>query len=487
MFDCSFLAHHYEVFPRVFCTQLASQLLDAGPNLHTRGFHSLASVLEQFLDVHLDKTEQRSDWSIELTRKQLVYAARDVVHLLALHAVLEKELREQGLDQVMALECAALPVLVDMRLRGVPLDVVACRNLADEKRRISAEARARVEATLQIENAGSWQQLLKALHEIPDLEDLDATNAEALAPYRTDHTVVNDIAVFRAEKTTADFAEGLPVWAEKYPDGRVRPEWHQLAAPTGRMSTSEPNLLGLPKGDAMRACVVAPPGRALIVADYAQIELRILAHVTEDTMLTEIFVDGRCPHRELAAGIADKPIEEITSEERTRAKAINFGFVYGMGLETFIRKSLKDYKVSFSVREAHGFKRDYLRAYPQVRRWQERTRVRMVSEIRTASGRLRRFPSRRDGYTDRLNTPIQGSGADGMKRAMVLLHPQLAAFGAFVILAVHDELVVEAPLEHAEAVKALVERAMREGMEEFITTIPIVVEADVRRTWAKGT
>ena len=213
----------------------------------------------------------------------------------------------------------------------------------------------------------------------------------------------------------------------------------------------------------MRACIVAPPGRTFIVADYAAIEVRVLAHITGDKRLKAIFQAGRDPHRELASILLRKTLADVTKEERGRAKPVNFGFVGapGMGAQRFVAYARTDYNVIFTEAEAQRFRSSYLATYRQVDEWQRKTRARMDREARTAAGRVRDFANSRDGYTERLNSADQGTAADGMKRAMAVLAPRLAKFDARIVLVVHDEVVAEAPEAAADEIKAVVEAAMR--------------------------
>jgi DNA polymerase-1 len=223
-----------------------------------------------------------------------------------------------------------------------------------------------------------------------------------------------------------------------------------------------------------------------VCADYAAIELRVLTQVTGDERLSQVFGDGGDPHRLTASLLIGKSPEDVSKEERQRAKAVNFGFAFGMGPDRFVAYALSDFGVVFSRGEAKRFKTAYLRAYPGVDRWQRETARRRATEVRTASGRVRYLPDRAKGYTERLNTPVQGTAADGLKAAMFLLAPRLAALGARVVLCVHDELLVEAPVDRAEEVEDVVKEGMQEGMETYVTSVPIVVEPDIRQTWAKG-
>ncbi len=431
------------------------------------------------LGVVIDKTEQTSDWSRPLSDQQLAYAAADVAHLLRLREVQSAELARRSLAETMRIESALLPVIVGMGLAGVPVDVAALETIAAERARESTEARVRVCTALRIDNPNSPKQLLPALIAIG--LDVDATNKEALAEHQ-DHPIVRDLQRMRTSKTTADHAASL---AKAARDGRVRPSWRQIAAPTGRMATKDPNMLGLPKDPGLRACIAAPPGRTLIIADYGAIELRVIAHVVGDKRLSTIFQAGGDPHRTMAARMYGKAPAEVTKEERDRAKPVNFGFAYGLGPAGFVRKTAAETGIFFTQAEAHRFRTAYLTEYRQVHEWQQKTRARMDREVRTVAGRVWDFPDPREGYTQRLNMPIQGTACDGMKRAMALLAPRLAKHDAQILLVVHDEFVVEAPEAVAEEVKAIVVAGMIEGMAVDVSSVPIVVAAVVSRTWVK--
>jgi DNA polymerase-1 len=203
-------------------------------------------------------------------------------------------------------------------------------------------------------------------------------------------------------------------------------------------------------------------------------------------LLLEIFRSGGDPHRTTAARLLHRPDAQITKEERQQAKVVNFGFIFGMGAETFVEYAYGRYQLKFSLAEAARFRRDYLKTYVGIAAWQRRTGRLRAPSIRTASGRLRRFEDPDDSYCASLNTPIQGTAADGMKKALILLHQELPRFGAKLLLAVHDEVLIEAPAEAAEEVKAVVVSCMKRGMEAFVKSVPIEVEASVRTTWSES-
>jgi DNA polymerase-1 len=291
-------------------------------------------------------------------------------------------------------------------------------------------------------------------------------------------------AIAERRRAAAIHVHASALLAHVSDDGRVRATWDPVGCSTGRMSTCDPNLLGLPR--ALRHCIRAPEGSALVVADYSAIELRVLAEVTGDTRLIEIFSSGGDPHRAMAALLSGKSPDTVTKEERQGAKAVNFGLTFGMGSETLIAYALKNYGVRLSLADANRFRDGYRAALPGVAAWQTKTRDEMPLEVATLGGRVRRFADRSDGYTERLAHPIQGTAAEGLKRALVLLAPRLPAQGARIVLAVHDEIVVECPIDRAPDVESLLVTAMREGMGAYVERVPVEVVSAVRPTWGEG-
>jgi len=483
-FDLSFLAHHYGVrVEGIIDTMLASRVADASVHRGVKGFHRLEAVCDRHLGFRLPKEHQASDWSGLLTTAQIEYAARDVAVLPMLWRRLKPLLVAEGLLAVAELEFALVPAVVDMGLAGLRFDPHAWRALVDAREPTAAELLPRVVAGLGVENPRSQPQVLAALRRLE--LGVSSTSAEVLEPFQGRVKAVSDLLDYRkACSFVRNSGQSVLEALARHPDGRVRGDLNQLAAPTGRMSCSGPNLLALGKSPEVRGCVLPSRGRLLVRADYKAVELRVLAQVTGDKRLCEVFQNGGDPHRATAALLARKAPEAVTGEERGRAKAVNFGFAFGMGVPRFIAYARKDFKAEFSRGEAARFKSRYLRAYRGVDRWQERTRSRMPREVRTISGRLWRFPNRREGYTNRLNHPIQGTAADGMKAALILLHRRLPALGAGLLLAVHDEVLVDAPRDVADEVRALVEASMVEGMDRYVSAVPIEVDAEQRMSWA---
>ncbi len=483
-FDLAFLSQHFGVMPlKCSDTMTAARLLDGGIRME-KGHYSLAEVCRRELHVTLPKELQRSDWSRELSREQIDYAARDVAFLLPLRERLARALHGATLDRVARLEGALAPVVVEIELAGVGFNEGAWSALVagrrDEAERIAKE----LQSELDITNLDSHKQLLAALRRRG--LDVRKTSAEALGPYQSDPVVSRLARVRKLQSFVRGIGSAVLEVLAPHGDGRVRAHFDPLAAPTGRFGCSGPNLMALEKNDEVRRCVVPQAGQVFVVADYAAIELRVLADITQDPELVRIFSEGGDPHRQTAAAILGVKVASVSPADRQRAKAVNFGFAFGMGAQRFVVYAQSDYGVVLSEAEARGFKRRYLETYRGVALWQNRAKAQMPLVVRTASGRRRSFQTKGRGFCERLNTPVQGTAADGLKQAMILLRDRLRPLGARIVLCVHDEIVVEVPEHQAQQGLSLVEACMREGMAEFVKTVPIVVEAEIRRTWAKG-
>ena len=272
-------------------------------------------------------------------------------------------------------------------------------------------------------------------------------------------------------------------WSQEHvaENGRVYAGWRQLGADSGRMACSAPNLQNLPRETAYRQCFRAPAGRVLVKADYSQIELRIAAKVSGDEAMLAAYRQGLDLHTLTAQRVLG--IAEVTKQHRQLAKAINFGLLYGMGAETFQLYAKANYGVDLTLEQAQQYRAAFFAAYPGLVQWHNkigRTGKRAI-ETRTEAGRRRLNVER---FTEKLNTPVQGTGADGLKLALALLWERRADVpGAFPVLAVHDECVIECDQEQAQAVAQWVRKAMVEAMAPLIAPVSVEVEVKTANTW----
>jgi len=487
-FETAFLQHHYGVqVAGVWDTMVAAKLLGGGQDLHVKDVYSLAGVCKRYLGVKLPKDLQKSNWEGDLTPAQIEYAVRDVAVLPPLRDKLAPAMAKATLDRVASLEFDIVPVAAAMELAGVGIDRAAWTALVDRREAEAKTLRELCSKALGVENPDSWVKVLEGLHRLGIRAK--RTNEKALAQFCTRHEVRALLDYRHAVGFGRNIGKGIMRALDRHKDNdsRVHADFDPLAAPTGRFGCKEPPLLSIPKEPAVRGTIVPPVGYLFVCADYSAIDLRAAAQVTKDPGLLKIFKEGGDPHRRTAAAMLGIAESQVTKEDRKRAKPLNFGFLFGMGAERFVEYALADYGLEFTLAEAEKFKKVYLQTYPGVARWQREMGVERPIEVRSASGRARRFNDRRQGYCERLKMPVQGSAADGMKSALVLLHRRLPPLGARLVLCVHDEVLVETPVEHAEAVKRVVVDSMIEGMQVFVTAVPIVVEASIRRTWAETT
>ena len=318
-----------------------------------------------------------------------------------------------------------------------------------------------------------------------------STDAETLEALR-DYPLVEDILQYRAyQKLNSTYVEGLlKVIAE---DGRIHTRFNQTEARTGRLSSDNPNLQNIPirteLGSQLRAYFVARPGCVLVDADYSQIELRILAHVTGDEHMQQAFLTGEDIHRSTAAKIYNLPLEQVTPRLRSSAKAINFGIMYGKGAYSLSKD------IGVSVREADAFLKNYLATFPKVSGYMDKTisDARNCGYVSTLFGRRRSLPEltsnnhniRASGERMARNTPIQGTAADVIKLAMVRVWRRLRdeKMESRLILTVHDELIVEAP--EAEAAKAAA--ILQEEMEGCVNyAVPLSTEVHQGKNWLEA-
>ena len=318
-----------------------------------------------------------------------------------------------------------------------------------------------------------------------------STDAETLESLR-DYPLVEDILQYRAyQKLNSTYVEGLlKVIGE---DGRIHSTFNQTEARTGRLSSDNPNLQNIPirteLGSQLRAYFIAKPGCVLVDADYSQIELRILAHITGDEHMQQAFLNGEDIHRSTAAKIYGIPQSEVTPRLRSSAKAINFGIMYGKGAYSLAKD------IGVTVKEADAFLKNYLAAFPNVSGYMDKTiaDAKANGYVSTLFGRRRALPElassnfnvRSSGERMARNTPIQGTAADVIKLAMVRVWKRLRdeKMASRLILTVHDELIVEAP--EAEAEQAA--RILREEMEGCVQyAVPLSTDVHAGKNWLEA-
>jgi DNA polymerase-1 len=483
---------------KVACTMLLSLLLD-GPR-KPKGYHSLEQMAARELGLTLDKSHQADDWSVpELTAEQLAYAALDAAVLLPLHAKLMGKVKAAGMTQAADVEMRCLPAVVWLANSGVPFDRPAWDGLAAEAGReadvllgrLNEAAPPRPETVPGVKaklkpgpwNWGSGPQVAAVFQTLGVRLPLTAkgnpsTTDEVLAGL--DHPLAALLREYRsASKRTSTYGEE---WLQgAYHEGRLYAEWRQMGCITGRMANAGPNLQNLPGDPRYRACFRAPEGRVLVKGDYSQIELRIAAKIAGDRRMLDAYANGEDLHSLTARQMTGK--EEVTSQERKRAKPVNFGRIYGQGVERLRRTAKADYGLDLTEGEAAGYRRAFFDLYRGIRQWHDGIRRARATETRTLAGR--RVLVEADGfYGAKANYMVQGTGGDGLKLALALLYERRDQCpGAFPVLAIHDEIVVEADVGQEGKASAWLKGAMIDGMAPLIDPVPCEVDVTVGRTW----
>jgi DNA polymerase-1 len=482
-FDLGFLWRSGFMPGRVHDTLLLSNVLYAGG--HTRGVaplrHGLKDCCFRELGINLAKDLQASDWSGPLTHEQLAYAATDASMLVPLYRTLMEKLKADGLERAAAVESAAVPCIAWLSATGVPFDAARWRAIARTAGEEAARAKAGLDAvaperpgTLFGEN-WNWD----SPEQVKEALGLAGCTVESTADgvlASLDHPLANLLRDYRdARKRSTTYGE---TWLKHVaPDGRIYPRWVQLGANSGRMACGSPNMQNLPRGE-YRQCVAAPPGRVLVKADYSQIELRIAAKVSGDKALTAAYERGEDLHTLTARQVLG--IAEVTREHRQLAKALNFGLLYGMGAKGFRNYARSHYGLELTEDQAAGYREAFFRAYPGLRRW-HRSVGDAPQDTRTLVGRRVR---RVEQFNEKLNLPVQGTGADGLKRALALLWERRAEVPRTVpVLVVHDEVVIECPEADAERSTGWLKKCLLDGMGPLVAPVPVEVEVKVGPTW----
>jgi DNA polymerase-1 len=480
-FDLAFLRAMGFTANTVHDTMLLSQLVYAGKDAR----HRLGDCAERELHKTIDKTEQLSDWSQNLTMEQIEYAVRDVDLLVELYDILAQKIHAAKLSAAAGTEMRCLPAVVWMSQQGVWFDrdvwqclaTVAAHDAESICQELNTAAPSKP-GTLEGFEHWNWdspQQVKEALA-IAGCQVEDTADDTLAAVEHPLATLVRRYRDARKRSTTygSDWLKHVAS------DGRIYPSWRQIGAASGRMSCSDPNMQQLPRGE-YRKCIIAPAGRVLVKADYSQIELRIAAKVSGDEALLEAYLRGEDLHARTARNVLG--IQEVTKQHRQLAKALNFGLLYGMGARGFRAYAKGQYGLKLTEKEAHSYRNAFFKSYPGLAAWHRRVRSRQSTETRTLAGRRRLLDSKTPD-TQRLNTPVQGTGADGLKLALALLWERRDQVpGAFPVLAVHDEIVVEADAVQADRAAAWVKAAMIDAMAPMLAPVPVEVGVQVCRTW----
>lgn len=505
-YDLTMLARYgVRVGGPLFDTMIAQWLIDPG----SRGL-GLKNVAWQRLGVEMTQITELIGTGKNQTTMDRVpiaaaarYAAADTDMTWRLVPILRKELADLALTRLFRdLEMPLTPVLVDMQMAGILLDMPFLQQMSKELRRRLLEIEQEIYKLVgYVFNINSTQQLSDVLFGSLGLPTQGlkktqsghySTAAGVLEDFKGLHPVIDLILEQRQiSKLVSTYVDALPAQVNPR-TGRLHTSFNQAGSETGRISSNNPNLQNIPVrselGREIRRAFVAAPGAKLLAADYTQVELRVLAHMSRDEAMLAAFRAGVDIHKATAATIYAVPLEQVTSEQRSIAKMVNFATSYGVSAFGLAART------SLNRGEAQAFLDAYFKTYPGIRRYVDETIARAKEQgyVETLLGRRRYFPilkNRSGSPADRqqaeraaINHPIQGTAADIIKMAMVRLHAALVEQGlrSRMLLQVHDELVLEVPDDELQVAAALVRQVM-EGA--YTLDAGLTVDVEVGPNW----
>lgn len=478
-----------------FDTMLASYLIDPERNHGVEALGATFGVEVPDYDAITKEKRKKRTWD-EVDVEVTASLSRSRTGAL-LAAAKGQAARLTEVGQWSLLKDVELPLsreLAELELRGVLVDRDELEKLGrecaaqlvglHEKAHAAAGKQFNVNSPRQLEEILFDELGLKPIKRTKTSRSTDAQTLEALAEQHPLPELI--LRIRQISKLVGTYIEALPQLMDPK-TGRIHSSWEQAVAATGRLSSTDPNLQNIPirndLGRRIRDAFVAPPGHQLVSADYSQIELRVLAHLSQDERLVEAFQNGQDVHLRTAMEIFDLAPDEVTREHRARAKAVNFGVIYGQG-ENALAQSL-----GIERTEAARFIAAYFRRYDGVRSFMDQTlqKARAGEAVRSLLGRRRIVPDIKSGNRARrlaaeriaMNMPIQGSAADILKLAMLALSTPPTP-GTKMVLTVHDELVFEVPSDEVDEAKARIKQAMESAA---LLSVPLTVDVGSGTNW----
>ena len=493
--------------PLSFDTMIAQWLIDPiGRQLGLKAMSAdLLGIEMTQIETLIGSGKEQLSMADVPVEKVAPYAAADAVIPLMLMHHLQPRLNDINAVSVFNnLEMPLVRVLAFMEMDGITLDVPFLQSLEHELLKRQGELTENIYRSVGHEfNINSTQQLSDVLFDELGIEPPPrtrktksgkySTNASVLDSMSGKHPVVDWILEYRElTKLTSTYITALPAQVNPVTN-RIHSSFSQTVAITGRLASSNPNLQNIPtrteQGKRIRKAFIAEPGKVLLAVDYSQVELRIVAHLAKDAMMLKAFQAGLDIHAATAAAIYHIPLEEVTSDQRRHAKAINFGLIYGMGSFGLSQST------GLTVGEAEQFIQVYFKQFPGVKAYLDQVRIdaARLGYVETLYGRRRYFPNlknstninqKRREEREAINSPIQGTAADIMKVAMIRLYPALEQAGLHgrLLLQIHDELMVECPENEVDETLDLIREVMENAIELLI---PLSTEAKVGKNWAE--
>lgn len=489
-----------------FDTMLASYVLNAGTRQHSLDSLAFAEFGYEMMPIQaLIGPKSKKQLSMEDVPLEKLgwYSSEDADFTWRLYEILKPRLEKESITGLFhEIEMPTAAVLVDMELAGIKIDIELLADMGkamranlkkiEQKIYSLAGGDFNINSPLQLKEV-LFEKLKISTHGVGRTKTGFSTAADELEKMKDAHPIIPLIGQQRElSKLLSTYIEALPEMVNEK-TGRIHTDYNQAVAATGRLSSNNPNLQNIPirtdLGAEIRKAFIADRGKRLISADYSQIELRIIASMAKDEAMMESFRKGEDIHTRTAANINGVPLDKVTHQMRRAAKAVNFGIIYGLGYVGLAQGK------GISRDEAKAFIDKYFQIHKNIKQWIESTK-KLAHEkgyVETLFGRRRYFPEINSSNgmlvasaeRQAINAPIQGTAADLMKLAMIHVHAGLSKVSkeSKLLLQVHDELVVEGPMDDVDKVSKFLKKTME---NVYTLNVPIEVEVGVGKNWGEA-
>jgi DNA polymerase I len=485
IFDLSML-YPYSFIKRtdfkLFDTQVAEKIIDCG--LNRKGF-SLEDLCNKYLNIKLDKSEQKGNWLIKkLSIDQVRYAKKDVEVTYELYGILKDKLEKMGLTKAFNIDINCIPTIVRCIKDGIYLDFndweLIAQQLQFEYDRLEDQILVMLDRHI---NLNSPIQLKEVLQDLNLGVKVETTGKDFLDTIKDRHPVLPLLIEYKTiSKKLTSFGKKYQKYKSSK-DNRLHPKYNLIGTATGRFSCNNPNIQQVPREKNYRSCFKAQEdGYVLIKADYSQIELRIATHLSQDPVMLKAYELGEDLHTLSASKLLGIPKEQVTKEQRYQAKSFNFGFLYSMGAESFKDYAKINFGLDITLGKAEVFKQRFFDTYKGLRDWHKRLERKDYST--TLGGRVRKYENLMMG--ELYNTPVQGTGADILKVALFNIFKTLLCNDlrpVKIITIVHDEIVLECKETDSERISGELKNCMMEAWYQFIADVKIDVDITIGKSW----
>ena len=466
---------------------------------------SLKNLCKKYLSIDLSKEQQVSDWSAKtLSKEQITYAALDALVTFELMRKIIPLIRKQNKIYSYKLKRDAQFSVASMKVVGLPINEKKHLALIENWQSQKEESAQKLQEQLGDTNPNSSKQLNAWLQTNLDKDTLENWKRTKTGAYQTSGDVLklykDKLPWWEAHRDFKKVDKRLNNYGQKMINlknpitQRLHSDIAIAGTDTGRLSSSNPNCQNFPREDEFREIFEAPKGKKLIVADYSQVELRVAAIISQDKTMLEAYENGEDLHRKTAAFVAGIKEEEVTKEDRQKAKAVNFGFLFGMGAERFVDYARDSYGVKLTLEDSQKARGRFFDTYQGIKNWHYRARkeVERTQRTQTPMGFVRYFDKQKTDLwkiqNEALNTPVQGGAAEATLKALHHIGQALDWTKGQIINCIHDEIIIESNDDYVDKAQDILQKGMVQGFLDVFpkATTKKLVEVGVGKNWVEA-